>query len=109
MSRTGIGTVGLGSAPVSKADRAYQAILEGIRDQRHEPGDRLVLSQIAAELGMSVVPVREAIRRLAVDPHAPMEFRCNTVAGHLDEFHEAFDVREGAGMYRAPEERVSIW
>ena len=64
MSRTGIGTVGLGSAPVSKADRAYQAILEGIRDQRHEPGDRLVLSQIAAELGMSVVPVREAIRRL---------------------------------------------
>jgi putative endopeptidase len=52
---------------------------------------------------------QEAIRRLAVDPHAPMEFRCNTVAGHLDEFHEAFDVREGDGMYRAPEERVSIW
>src|SRR5699024_5624176 len=52
---------------------------------------------------------QEAIRRLAVDPHAPMEFRCNTVAGHLDEFHTAFDVREGDGMYRAPEERVSIW
>ena len=64
MRRTDIGTVGLAGAPVSKADRAYQAILEGIRDQRHEPGDRLVLSQIAAELGMSVVPVREAIRRL---------------------------------------------
>ena len=52
---------------------------------------------------------QEAIRRLAVDPHAPMEFRCNTVAGHLEEFHTAFDVREGDGMYRAPEERVSIW
>ncbi|MFC7458574.1 M13 family metallopeptidase [Brachybacterium sp. GCM10030267] len=52
---------------------------------------------------------QEAIRRLAVDPHAPMEFRCNTVAGHLDEFHSAFGVREGDGMYRAPEERVSIW
>ena len=64
MRRTDIGTVGLAGAPVSKADRAYQAILEGIRDQCHEPGDRLVLSQIAAELGMSVVPVREAIRRL---------------------------------------------
>ena len=64
MRRTDIGTVGLAGAPLSKADRAYQAILEGIRDQRHEPGDRLVLSQIAAELGMSVVPVREAIRRL---------------------------------------------
>ncbi|AXK44720.1 M13 family metallopeptidase [Brachybacterium saurashtrense] len=52
---------------------------------------------------------QEAIRRLAVDPHAPMEFRCNTVAGHLEEFHTAFDVREGDGMYRAPEERVAIW
>ena len=52
---------------------------------------------------------QEAIRRLAVDPHAPMEFRCNTVVGHLDEFHTAFDVREGDGMYRAPEERVTIW
>ena len=48
MRRTDIGTVGLAGAPVSKADRAYQAILEGIRDQRHEPGDRLVLSQIVA-------------------------------------------------------------
>ena len=52
---------------------------------------------------------QEAIRRLAVDPHAPMEFRCNTVVGHIDAFHEAFDVREGDGMYRAPEERVTIW
>ncbi|ASK66715.1 peptidase M13 [Brachybacterium avium] len=52
---------------------------------------------------------QEAIRRLAVDPHAPMEFRCNTVASHLEEFHTAFEVHEGDAMYRAPEERVSIW
>ena len=52
---------------------------------------------------------QEGIRRLAVDPHAPMEFRCNTVVGHLAEFHEAFDVREGDGMIRAPEDRVTIW
>ena len=53
--------------------------------------------------------IQEAIRRLAVDPHAPMEFRCNTVVGNLQEFHDAFDVREGDGMYRAPEDRVTIW
>ncbi|CAM3714240.1 GntR family transcriptional regulator [Micrococcus flavus] len=64
MTRTDTGQASPGGATASKADRAYQAILAGIRDQRHEPGDRLVLSQIAAELGMSVVPVREAIRRL---------------------------------------------
>lgn len=48
----------------SKADVAYQAIVAGIQAQRYEPGDRLVLAQIATELDMSVVPVREAIRRL---------------------------------------------
>ena len=52
---------------------------------------------------------QEAVRRLAVDPHSPMEFRCNTVVGHLDEFHDAFGVAEGDAMYRAPEERVTIW
>lgn len=51
----------------------------------------------------------DAIRRLAVDPHSPMEFRANGVPRHIDEFHEAFGVHEGDGMYLAPEKRVSIW
>lgn len=51
----------------SKADQAYREILAGINAGRHAPGGRLVLSQLAAELGMSVVPVREAIRRLQSD------------------------------------------
>ena len=52
---------------------------------------------------------QEAIRRLAIDPHSPMEFRCNATASHLDEFHEAFGVGEGDGMHLAPRERVTIW
>ena len=51
----------------SKADGAYQAILEGIQQGRFAPGSRLVLAQLAAELEMSVVPVREAVRRLQQD------------------------------------------
>ena len=50
----------------------------------------------------------EAIRRLAIDPHAPPEFRANVVR-NLDEFHGAFAVSEGDGMYLAPESRVRIW
>lgn len=52
---------------------------------------------------------QEAIRRLAVDPHSPNEFRCNVTASHLDAFHEAFGTQEGDGMYLAPEQRVAIW
>ncbi|KAA0918657.1 M13 family metallopeptidase [Dietzia sp. ANT_WB102] len=51
----------------------------------------------------------EAARRLAVDPHSPPEFRCNQVVKNLDDFHVAFDVTEGDGLWLAPEERVTIW
>ncbi|GAA4990681.1 M13 family metallopeptidase [Kitasatospora paranensis] len=51
----------------------------------------------------------EVGRRLVVDPHSPAEFRCNAVVRNLDEFHEAFEVREGDGMWWAPADRVRIW
>ncbi|MFI9507497.1 M13 family metallopeptidase [Nocardia sp. NPDC052566] len=51
----------------------------------------------------------EAIRRLAVDPHSPPEFRCNTVVRNLDGFHEAFAVEPGDALYLDPAERVKIW
>ncbi|UQN31154.1 M13 family metallopeptidase [Brachybacterium kimchii] len=52
---------------------------------------------------------QDAARMLAIDPHSPAEFRCNAIASNLDAFHAAFDVREDDAMYRAPEDRVSIW
>jgi putative endopeptidase len=50
----------------------------------------------------------EAVRRLAVDPHSPPEFRANVVR-NLEEFYEAFGVKEGDGLWLAPEARVRIW
>ena len=50
-----------------------------------------------------------AAQYASIDPHSPAEFRCNVVSSNIAEFYEAFDVREGDGLYRAPEERVSIW
>jgi putative endopeptidase len=51
----------------------------------------------------------EVIRRLATDPHSPDEFRCNGVVRNIPEFHEAFGVGPGDGLYLAPDERVRIW
>jgi putative endopeptidase len=51
----------------------------------------------------------EAIRRLAVDPHSPPEFRCNGVIRNIDSFYEAFDVSEADELYLDPAERVRIW
>ena len=57
-------------APVperSKSQDAYHWLKERIATEELTPGYRLVLASIADELGMSVVPVREAIRRLEAE------------------------------------------
>ncbi len=51
----------------------------------------------------------EAIRRLAVDPHSPPEFRCNGVIRNMDAFYDAFEVGEDDELYLEPERRVHIW
>ncbi len=51
----------------SKSERAYRLIRQRIDSGQYVPGYRLVLAPIAAELDMSVVPVREAIRRLEAE------------------------------------------
>ncbi|HNR23600.1 MAG TPA: M13-type metalloendopeptidase [Steroidobacteraceae bacterium] len=47
--------------------------------------------------------------RLLTDLHSPARWRVNGVVVNIDEFHDAFGVDVGDGMYLAPEERVKIW
>jgi putative endopeptidase len=51
----------------------------------------------------------EAVRRLAVDPHSPPEFRCNGVIRNLDAFYEAFEVAKDDALFLEPQRRVRIW
>ena len=51
----------------SKSQQAYGAVKQRIVDGVYPPGHRLVLAAIAQDLGVSVVPVREAIRRLEAE------------------------------------------
>ncbi len=51
----------------------------------------------------------EVVRRLATDPHAPNEFRCNGVLRNIEEFYAAYDVVPGDALYLDPQERVRIW
>ena len=57
----------LKAAAPSKSQLAYEFIRARIDDGRYVSGFRLVLGQIAGELEISVVPVREAIRRLEAE------------------------------------------
>lgn len=57
----------------SKSERAYRLIRERIDEGVYVPGFRLVIAPIAAELGISAVPVREAIRRLEAEGFVTFE------------------------------------
>lgn len=49
------------------------------------------------------------INRLKSDPHSPAQFRVNGVVRNMQEWYDAFGVKEGDALYLPPEERVSIW
>lgn len=78
---------------LSKADQAHRHLLDGITSGQYQPGDRLVLSSIANELGMSVVPVREAIRRLQTDQLVHFERNVGATVTGIDpvEYHHTME------------------
>ena len=66
----------------SKSQQAYEAVKARIVEGTYSPGYRLVLGSIARDLGVSVVPVREAIRRLEAEGLVTFERNVGaTVAG----------------------------
>ncbi|GGA72217.1 GntR family transcriptional regulator [Pseudoclavibacter endophyticus] len=70
MESVAVGTAPADGAPaegVSKAQLAYAFVRERIENGTYSPGFRLVLGQLARELGVSPVPVREAIRMLEAE------------------------------------------
>ena len=51
----------------SLAELAYERILTAILDGGLVPGDRLIMDRLAAELGISRTPVRDALHRMQAD------------------------------------------
>ena len=51
----------------------------------------------------------EVERLLAIDPHSPNQFRGNQIVRNIDEFYDAFDVKETDAMWLEPASRVTIW
>lgn len=69
---------------VSKSEAAYQLVSERIVNGAYSPGYRLVLGTIADELGCSVVPVREAIRRLEAEGLVQFTRNVGATVAHVD-------------------------
>ncbi|WP_457964057.1 GntR family transcriptional regulator [Arthrobacter sp. D1-29] len=68
----------------SKSEQAYRAIKARIVEGTYTPGYRLVLASIAKDLGFSVVPVREAIRRLEAENLVKFERNVGATVSGID-------------------------
>jgi len=95
---------------VTIAYKAYKASLNGKEapvidgltgDQRFFMG--------YAQIWRSKIVEKSMRNRVATDPHSPGEFRALGSLSNMNEFYQAFDVKEGDAMYIAPEKRVKIW
>lgn len=91
------------SPAVTAEEEAYIHILERIRRGKYEPGDRLKAEDIASEIGMSRMPVREAFRRLSAEgllimrPNRGATVRALTL-GDIEEIFEMRAVLEGLAV-----------
>jgi DNA-binding GntR family transcriptional regulator len=77
------------------ADRAAEKLRQAIFEGRYPPGARLVERKLAAELGISHIPVREALARLADEGLVERLPRrgCRVAALTVDELLEISSVR----------------
>jgi DNA-binding GntR family transcriptional regulator len=76
-------------------EEAYRHVLKGIRTGRLPPGTRLIPEDIAGEIGMSRMPVREAFRRLSTEGLVLIRPNRGCVVAGLtvDEIYETFVIR----------------
>ena len=51
----------------------------------------------------------KVVEQIAYDVHSPEILRVNAILSTLQCFYDLYDVKEGDGMYIAPEKRISRW
>lgn len=57
----------------SKNELVYQLLRKALVNGDHKPGERLVIDQLAVEMGVSQIPIREAVRQLEADGFVTIE------------------------------------
>jgi len=88
---------------LSKHERAYAVIRQRILDGAYQPGHRLVIGTLAGELGISTVPVREAIRRLEAEGRVVYRHNAGARVTPVDGRH---DLRVGIDRGRTDTDAV---
>jgi|WetSurMetagenome_2_1015567.scaffolds.fasta_scaffold18631_1 GntR family transcriptional regulator, rspAB operon transcriptional repressor len=76
-------------------DSVYDVIRKNILSQVFSPGQRLIMDEVAKQLGVSMTPLKDALNRLAVEGLVEIVPRQGTYVTSLqwEDIAETFDVR----------------
>ncbi len=92
---------------------AMTALRDSWGENHPEPIDGYTAEQrfyIAyATLWAQNIREQEIVRLTKIDPHSLGKWRVNGTLPNIGDWYEAFGIAEGDAMYRAPEDRVTIW
>lgn len=88
------------------SDSVFQVLREGILAQTFQPGERLHVHDLAARLGVSLTPVKDAINRLAAEGLLEIKPRSGTFVTAIspNDVAETFEIR--AALERLAAERM---
>ncbi len=77
------------------SDSVYQTLRECILSQQFQPGERLHVKELAATLGVSLTPVKDAINRLAIEGLVAINPRSGTYVTEISsrDLAETFELR----------------
>jgi DNA-binding GntR family transcriptional regulator len=97
----------------SLSDQVYEHLRTAIIRDQLQPGEKLVEMEIAAQMGTSQGPVREALQRLEHDGLVERQARSATFVTNVspDEMHELFSIRsmiEGFAIQRAAQKITPV-
>ena len=69
---------------ITKNVAVYEALRKDIIEGRLKPGQKIIMSEVAKEFGLSDIPVREAIRRLESEGYVHFTPHVGAIVSELD-------------------------
>ena len=106
-------TLGENLADLGGLSIAYEAFKNTKQGQGTEkidgftPDQRFFLNW--AQIWRSNILPEAAAQRIVTDNHSPGMYRANGPLTNIEAFYQAFDVKLGDKMYKAPAQRTKIW
>jgi putative endopeptidase len=106
-------TLGENIADLGGVSLAYEALQRSLQGKERKlidgftPEQRFFLSW--SQVWRNGTRENEARRLASIDPHAPGAIRSYAPLQNLQEFYDAFGIKEGDPMWVKPEDRAKIW